>query len=168
MDEQISKAKQIRKFLSEVITSVFACAVLGATISGWVISSFADTELPTYSGFFSLYMGGMSYGSIIQLFGLSVVLGILLLIFISDIFLEKILLLRRYMFFLISALIAISLFVLVFGWFPPDAWQGWVAVWGSFAVFSCVSMIPAFIKARREDREYEKALSDYKAKRGKG
>ena len=164
----MEKKKAIRKYLLETITSVFTFAMLGASIAGWLLDNFLPQEFLRDSrayfegSFFGLGLGGLHFEGIFQLFGLSVVLAILLLIFMSDIFLSKYMLMWRYLFFLGSALISISAFVVIFAWFPPDNWQGWGVMLATFIVFSSLSMIPTFIKVKREDKEYEKALSDYK------
>ena len=161
----------IRKYLLETITSVFTFALLGVAVAGWLLDNFMpqefihNTESSFVGSFFVVGMGGLHYEGIFQLLGLSVVLAILLLIFMSDRFLSKYMLLWRYLFFLGSALISISMFVLVFGWFPPNVWQGWGVLLATFIVFSSISMIPTFVKIRREDKQYEKALSDYKMKK---
>jgi len=161
----------IRKYLLEAITSVFTFAMLGASVAGWLLDNFlpqefiGDTRGYFEGSFFGLGFGGLHFEGIFQLFGLSVVLAILLLIFMSDIFLSKYMLMWRYLFFLGAALVSISAFVVVFGWFPPDVWQGWGVMLATFVVFSSISMIPTFIKVKREDKQYEKALSDYRAKK---
>ena len=155
------------KFLKEMIPSIFTYALLGAAAAGWIFDRFVPREYLRYAEgtFFSIGTGGLQFEGIFQIFGLSVVLGVLLLIFMSEIFLSKYMLVWRYLFFLTSALVAISVFVVIFRWFPPNVWQGWVMLLATFAIFSSVSMIPNFIKIKREDKEYEKALSDYKQKK---
>ena len=165
----MERRKGIRKFLIEIITQTFSYALLGAVVAGVIIDRMSNYNLVRFvdDGFFFVGMGGLTYSSILQMFGLSVALGVLLLIFVSDFYLTKYMLLWRYMFFLGAASITISLFVLIFGWFRNSAWQGWLTLIGSFALFSSVAMIPTFIKTKREDKEYEKALSDYKLKQMK-
>ena len=164
MEEKNSVRDSARKYLLETITMVFATSLLGAAASGWIMSNFITDDLMWIGGFFIIGAYGISYASIFQLFGLSVTLSILLLIFVSDIFLSKYMLVWRYMIFMGLALVSISLFVVVFRWFPPGTWQGWASLLGAFTLFSSMSMIPTFLKIKREDKEYEKALSDYKAK----
>ena len=159
----------VRKYLTDTITMVFATSLLGASASGLIMNNFVREDLLWIGsgGFFVIGAEGISYASIFQLFGMSVTLSVLLLIFVSDFFLSKYMLVWRYMIFMGLALIAISLFVVVFRWFPPGVWQGWASLLGAFTVFSSVSMIPTFIKIKREDKEYEKALSEYKSKQAK-
>ncbi|MCL2201793.1 MAG: hypothetical protein FWB75_07485 [Oscillospiraceae bacterium] len=166
----MEEKKKAAKFLLEVVTQVFAFATLGVTLSGWLMENLGINEaarIADGTGIFRAGANGMPYESLFQLFGLSVVLGVLLLIFISDMFLTKIMLLWRYAIFLALAIIAISAFAIVFTWFPVNLWQGFAAMLGMFVVASTCSMVPALIKTRREDKQLEKSLSDYKSKRDK-
>jgi len=166
----MEEKKNILKFLMENITTIFTYGLLAATASGWLLGSLSPDHISAMfatEGFFLTGLGGLSYESLLQFFGLSVVIGTLLLIFVSDFFLSKYMLVWRYLIFLVAAVMAISLFVLIFRWFPPGVWHGWAALLVGFVVSSSVSMIPTFIKIKREDKEYEKALSNYKAKQVK-
>jgi len=158
MDEKGS----IIKYLFETITKVFALSLFGLGMSGWILSNFEWVPWQD-SGISVIGSEGISYEVFFQFFALSVVLGVLTLIFLSDFFLSKYMLVWRYMIFLGSALVTLSLFVVLFSWFPA-IWQGWVSLLGLFTAFSAISMIPTFIKLKREDKEYEKALSEYKSK----
>jgi len=162
----MEEKNSVRKYLFETIAMVFATSLLGAAVAGFIMKNFVAEDLLWVGtgGFFVIGTDAISYASIFQLFGLSVTLSILLLIFVSDIFLSKYMLVWRYMIFLGLALVSISLFVVVFNWFPPGVWQGWASLLGAFTLFSSTSMIPTFLKIKREDKEYEKALSDYKSK----
>ena len=162
----MSKRKKIEKYLFETIAVTFAMATFGAAMGGFLMDTFGS-GVTVYGGFFAYGLGGLYYERIFQLFGLSVVLGVLLLIFISDLVLEKVMLLWRYVIFLPLAIVAISAFVIMFRWFPIDVWQWWALLIAVFVTSSLGSMIPMFVKVRREDKQYEKALSDYKKKQVK-
>ena len=153
------------KYLFEHITIVFTLSLLGLAISGWILRSFFGEMLSQADGVIDVVIGagGLRYEIIFQFFGLSVVIGILLLIFLSDLFLAKYMLVWRYVIFLGLASIVLSLFAVIFQWFP-DIWQGVVMLLGLFILFSAISMMPTFIKIKRENRKYEEALLKYKSK----
>ena len=137
------------KYLLDTIAKIFALSLLGLGVSGFVIRNL-DLLPGQDSGISVIGADGISYEVFFQFFALSVVLGILTLIFLSDFFLVKYMLVWRYMIFLGTALATLSIFVIVFSWFP-DIWQGWVSLLGLFVAFSAMSMVPTFINLKRKD-----------------
>jgi|GEM_PF-899715 len=169
MDENNSKFN----WFMLACTQMFAYAVIGATIFSIILGRFysnptsQDTDAVTLlsdSFFVSENVIALPSSSILQLLGLSIVICFMLLIFVSDFYLKKHMLIWRFSIFLFLALIVISLFSLVFRWFPPNSAIGWISMLGSFTIASCTSIIPTLIKIRREDAALEKAFSAYKEK----
>jgi len=168
MEDKIEKGTAARKFLQETIPQIFAYGMIGSALSGWILETFLiDAQHVWWAdgGFFLVGFGGLTFDSIFQFFGLSVALGVLLLVFVSDIFLTKFMKLWRFLIFLTCALVLLSLFVIIFGWLPTGVWQSWAALFITFILFASVSIIPEIIRTRRQDKQLEKALSDYKSKK---
>ena len=163
MEENKSLFKAMLKTFFANTAASFALAIIGLALSGWLLDALGAGEFLD-SGIFALGSDGIAFNRVFEFLGLSIVLSLLLLIFVTDYVLTKYMLVWRYMIFLGCALLSICTFALIFRWFPTNYWQGWVSVLISFTIFSIASMIPTFVKIKKENIEYEKALNEFKMK----
>jgi len=159
MDENRSMGKL---FIHNILAT-FVPSILVFSLVGWVLSQIsgeaAFNDIQTIYG-----RDGLTYHSIAQIFALSVILGALNTVFLSEIFLKKIMLLWRYVMFIFISLVVLYIFAVVFKWLPTDLWIAWVMMPVCFVVFFLLSSAPFIIATRLKDRRYEKLFSEYKTK----
>ena len=159
MDENKSFA---RLFLEKTVAT-FVPTILVFSLTGWVLSLVSGDafyqEIKTVFGY-----DGLSYSSIAQLFALSVILGGMNTIFLSDIIFKKAMLLWRYIVFAFLSLVTLYLFALLFRWLPIDLWIAWVIMPICFMAFFLLSSAPFIIATKLKDRQYGRMLDNYKTK----
>ena len=160
MDEK----KSIASILWQQITTTFALAIITASIAGWVMG---DATGMGNEGFFRLGSAGMAYQSIAQMFGLTTVLSILIVLLTDDRFFKKVMLLWRIVLLLFLCTVTSAAFALTFRWIPHDSWEAWTAFLGAFIGSFLLGFLAALIKTKIDDRRYERQLSNYKMKQKK-
>ena len=152
--------KKVLRILCENIGVTFVFTILMASIAGWIFSNYAvDFEGP-----FILGKHGLAYHGIAQFFLFAIVMGVLLTVFTSDIYLKKVMLLWRCVIMLFIALAVLLLFVIIFRWIPFGIWKAWAGLVISFVVFFTAGVTPFIIKTKLDNRRYEKLLSEYKSR----
>ena len=165
MDEK----KKIGKLLFENVAATFGPSILTFSFVGWLIGqSFTDFLFDADLIFCTLGISvfgreGLAYYSIAQIFALSVILGTLSTIFVSDTVFKKVMLLWRYVIFIFLSLVVLCVFVIIFQWFPLEMWEAWVTMAILFVVLGTIGTTPMIIKTKLEDKRYEKLLSNYKS-----
>jgi hypothetical protein len=131
------------------------------SIVGWFVGDEAR-ELATM---FELGSTGLSYRIIFSVVLISIVNSFLALL-IARVF-NKLMFLWQLITTMFVCLAANSIVVATFRWIPTDSWQAWLWFAGSFvAMFTIISTV-MIIQTKRADKQYEKQLSDYKAKQRK-
>jgi len=140
----------------------FAYSIIAMTITGQILANYRDT----HNVLSILGHEGLTYQSIMQIFALSAVLGVLITLLTSDIILKHVMLLWRYATLLFLSTVACGLFVVIFRWFPLDLWQAWVGFILFFVTFFIIGLSAMIAKTKIEDKRYEKLLSIYKSKKG--
>ena len=108
---------------------------------------------------------GLSFGSILQIAGMSLVFAVFSVLFISERFLPAMRFLYRLLFFFLAALLAVSAFAVIFKWIPVNNLFSWITFISSFVICYVVSVGLTLLWLRREKKKYGRLLADYKARR---
>ena len=160
-----------QSFLKEYFATVaftFTGTALGVSLSGWAVGRiFPDEWNNDLSQSFLMMDGGLSFATIAQLFAMSLLIAVWAVVFYSDRFLKKTMLLWRYAITVLLCIATLSVFALVFGWFPAGVWQAWAAMVAAFLLSFTLSVIPMIVKTKKEDKRLEQQLLEYKSKRAR-
>ena len=151
------KKNIIKEFL-RLVTTTFTCAVLATSLLGWLTENVVQ-EMITI---FNIGQAGLSHQTIFQLILLSSINSSLALL-IGRVFKNK-MLLWQLIITMFVCLAATSILFVGFRWLPLASWASWLVFFASFiGLFVIISAI-LIIKIKIADKQYEKLLSDYKAK----
>jgi len=157
MDE---KKNAVKLFLQQSSAN-FVLAVMAMTLAGLLMGSAGGEE-----GLFRLGEG-LAFEGLIQIFLWSCIISGLMTVLTSDIWFRKIMLLWRVVALMLLAVAVSAGFVIVFRWFPIDAWEAWATFLGIFILCFGGGLVTMVAKTKIEDSRYNKLLSEYKMQRGR-
>lgn len=126
-----------------------------------VINLIIGNEARSLSTLFALGSEGLSSATLLQLFFLALIITIAQNFFLSDILIKNMALIVRNILFFVTVMIAISVFVILFGWFPIGnilAWTGFIVC---FAVCTAVSALIMRLEENAENKKMQEALTKY-------
>lgn len=116
-----------------------------------------------YSAFFELGPQGLPVKVMAQFLGLSVIVEGIRILFFTEGMIKKIGILPRMICMLISIVLAITLFAVLFDWFPINMWQPWCMFLLCFGLCFAGSLAVVSLKNRMENRRLAEGLSKIKA-----
>ena len=131
-----------RKTVFEYIAQLFATYGIMVVIF-IVINHFVGDEARRVSTLFTLGSSGLN-------------------IFLSDILIKNMALIVRNILFFVTVMIAIAVFVILFGWFPVNEAGAWIGFLISFAVCTTVSAVFMRLEERAENKKMQEALNKLK------
>lgn len=140
---------------------VFSIMVLSILIPGSVMGETAKS----YSSFFALAPQGISYASLWQMLGASTAISFLETVIFESRLFERMMTLYKTILMVALIIVVIIIFVVLFGWFPLDMPSAWISFIASFLVCFGVSTLVMVTKTKRESKEFERLLGEYKEKR---
>ena len=85
-------------------------------------------------------------------------------IFFTDVIIKKMPIWLRTICMLVSGVIIIAVFIMVFHWFPANMWQPWAMFFICFGISFLGSYFVMIIKEKAENRRMEEALQRLKEK----
>ncbi len=85
-------------------------------------------------------------------------------LFFTDVIIKKMPIWLRTICMLISVVIIIAVFIIVFHWFPANMWQPWAMFFICFGISFLGSYFVMIIKEKAENRRMEEALQRLKEK----
>jgi len=85
-------------------------------------------------------------------------------VFFTDLLIKKMPLCLRTIGMLVSIIIIIAFFIIIFDWFPANMWQPWVMFFLCFGVSFLGSFFVMLVKEKMENRRMEEALQRLKEK----
>lgn len=147
-------------FISKMLI-IFSFSILFDSVLGF----FFGGEGSEYSSLFSLGNRGMAYPTIFQLLASSFLIQLLILLFMSEKIIKKMLLLWRTVLLLLSIFIVVSVFIICFKWFPIDSFLGWLCFILSYGVCFTAGTLTMVVKTKLESKRYEESLAKYKLKK---
>jgi hypothetical protein len=121
-------------------------------------------EINGMSTLFALKEMGLSYSSILQLAGLSFILAFFSVLLYSEYFLAKIRFLLRFFLFFLTAFFTISVFAIIFKWFPVGNLIAWIGYILSSIVCFVIGSGITYIKFKLENKKYNRLLTNFKMK----
>ncbi len=129
-----------------------------------VLGAWQGDDAIMYSSFYQLGNKGLSFTTLLQLGITAITISTLIQIFLCARIFERWLLVYRVMGLLLSIVIVMIIFIIVFEWFSVDFLPGWIGFLLSFGICFLGSTAGMLIRTRKEGRKYEELLETYKKK----
>ena len=161
MNEERKKTPFIVELL-RAFAVVFSPAILVMSFVVMLVTRCAPSA-QKMSSLFALE-SGMSFGSILQMAGMSLVFAVLSVLLISDRYFKAMRFLYRILFFFLAALLTASVFAVIFKWIPADNPLSWTTFISSFVICYALSTGLTLLWLRQEKKKYGRLLADYKAR----
>lgn len=155
----MEKKKTIFNFLSEVIL-IFGFTVLVLNIFCLIFGNIAKD----FSTIFELGNQGVPAKIVFQFLGTSFLIAGTKMLFFTDVLIKKMAIWLRTVCMLTVVVIIISLFIIIFHWFPINMWQTWLIFFVCFSVSFLGSYLVMSLKEKVENKHLEEALRRLKEK----
>ena len=163
MDEEQNRTPLVTGLLRSFAT-VFSVSVLVMSLAGILISRFAP-EVQDMSALFILGRAGFPYKAVLQLAGFAVIMAVYITLIFSRRFFIKIRFVGKAVIMLIVTLLTISVFAVIFKWFPANDPLTWISFILSFVISFAVAISLTLLKLKLEEKKYNKLLANYKERR---
>ena len=150
-----------RKTIFEYIGQLFTTFGIMVVIF-IVINLIIGSEAGSVSTLFALGPAGLSSSTLLELLLLALIITIAQNIFLSDVLIKNMMLTIRNILFFVTILAAITVFVILFGWFPINNAGAWIGFIVSFAVCTAVSAILMRLEEQAENKKMQEALNKLK------
>lgn len=150
-----------KKTIFNYISQLFA--IYGVVVAIFVaINLIIGNEAGSVSTLFSLGSTGLSTITLIQLFILVVIVTVDDNIFLTDLVIKNMPLVLRNILFFAVILVTITVFAVVFGWFPLDDAGSWIGFIVSFSVCAAFSSVLMRMEEKAENKKMQDALNRLK------
>lgn len=152
-----------RKHLLDYLAQVFS--IFGVTLLVIsVIGVLTGEEAAEKSTMFRLGSAGIPVETVFQYLLTSVCVTALRFLFFTDILIKKLSVAKRTVGMLAAVIALIGAFSWLFGWFPVDEPEGWIAFFICFGLCFAVSAAVSVIKENVENRQLEDRLQNFMKK----
>jgi hypothetical protein len=149
--------KNIFDYIKQLFTS-FGIVVLLFIVINLIIGDDAGSV----SSLFALGAKGLSTATLLQLLILVLIITAAQNIFLSDLVIKNMALVVRNILFFATIMAAITIFAVVFGWFPLNNVAAWIGFIVSFAVCTVISSIIMRLEENAENKKMQDALNRLK------
>ena len=149
--------KNIFDYIKQLFTS-FGIVVLLFIVINLIIGD----EAGSVSSLFALGAKGLSTATLLQLLILVLIITAAQNIFLSDLVIKNMALVVRSILFFATIMAAITIFAVVFGWFPLNNVAAWIGFIVSFAVCSIISSVIMRLEENAENKKMQEALNRLK------
>lgn len=149
--------KNIFDYIKQLFTS-FGIVVLLFIVINLIIGD----EAGSISSLFALGAKGLSTATLLQLLILVLIITAAQNIFLSDLVIKNMALVVRNILFFATIMAAITIFAVVFGWFPLNNVAAWIGFIVSFAVCSVISSVIMRLEENAENKKMQDALNRLK------
>lgn len=149
-------------FFSQV-SIIFFFSIMAVSIAALLFGRGAES----YSALFSLGSNGLSFDTIFQYLGFSVIVSGLSNLLFSEKLSKKMLLKWRTFLFVFLTFATVVIFIVCFNWFPYRNFSEWISFLICFSLSSVVCFTCMLIKTHFDKRKYENLLSRYKESKSK-
>ena len=153
----MEEKKSIFDYIRQLFT-IYGVMVLMFVIFNLIIGD----EAKSVSSLFSLGSKGLLSATLLQLLFMALIITAAQNVFLTDILIKNMALVVRNILFFVTIMIAIIVFVIVFGWFPIENAAAWVGFIVSFAVCTGVSALLMRIEENAENKKMQEALNRLK------
>ena len=150
-----------RKTIFEYIAQFFTTYGIMVVIF-IVINLVIGDNARSVSTLFALGSDGLSAAMLLELLLLAFIITAAQNVFLSDILIKDMALIVRNVLFFLTIMIAITVFVIIFGWFPINEVGAWIGFIVSFAVCTAVSAVFMRLEERAENKKMQEALNRLK------
>lgn len=150
-----------RKTVFDYLGQIFMIYGITITVLNIFCLLFGESakELSTM---FSIGSNGLRVSTMAQFFGVSVIVVVLRFVFFTDVVIKNMSMAVRTICMVILVLLTISIFILIFDWFPVHMWQPWAMFFLCFGICFIISMAVTVVKEKAENRKMEEALKRIK------
>jgi len=162
MNEELKEAP----FFTQVLRNtgaVFTSTILTLSIAGMVFTRSTPT-LPQVCSLFALAPLGLAYNAVLQIAGLSAIIAVISTFLFSERFFYQMRFFWRINLFLLMVMIVVSLFAVIFKWFPMNQPVVWLQFFIFTFIFSLISTGLSLAKLKLEGKKYNRLLESYKAR----
>ena len=149
--------KTVFEYMSQLFTTFGITVVIFV-----VINHFIGDEARSMSTLFALGSAGLSSAVLAELLILALIITVAQNIFLSDILIKNMALILRNILFFLTVMVAIAVFVILFGWFPVYEVRAWIGFLISFAVCTTISAVFMRLEERAENKKMQEALNRLK------
>ena len=132
----MEEKKNIFDYIRQLFT-IYGVMVLMFIVFNLIIGD----EAKSVSTLFALGSQGLLSATLLQLLLMALIITVAQNIFLTDILIKNLALIVRNILFFATIMIAITAFVIIFGWFPIDNAAAWAGFIISFAVCTGVSAL---------------------------
>ncbi len=161
MNKQPYEEGQQRVGFLERFYMIFSLTVIVFSVSGAI----SGEDIGIFHNLYRLGNAGVSNITIFQFMFTSLFISLIVGIFLSEKLFKNMMFLKRVIWMLICISVFMSVFIIIFDWFPIDFWPGWIGFFSSFGVCSALSILLTSWKIRKETKRYEELLERYKSNR---
>lgn len=119
-----------------------------------------------FSALFELGNQGISVRIAFQFLCISALITGVRFVFFTDVIIQKMPIWLRTICMLTFIVIIISVFIIIFHWFPVNMWQPWVMFFVCFGLSFLGSYLVVMVKEKAENKRMEEALQHLKEKEG--
>lgn len=152
---------QDRKTILDYIYKVLA--IFGFTmISIILLARIFGESAKEISTLFSLESEGVSVDTMVQFLIFSAINTLIEYIFFTDRFIKDLSLVLRTIFMVATILLSSVVFIILFGWFPINRWNTWLAFLICFFICFVVSAVLSYIKSKWENEKLAIGLKKLK------
>ena len=150
--------------ISEILRyfgTIFSLAILVISLVVWQVTLY----FPDVQNVSTLFVSGgigLSFGTIMQIAGFSIILAFFSVLLFSERFIKKMRFLYRTFLFLLAILLTFSVFAIVFKWFAVDDIGAWIGFVLSTIFCFSISIGLTLLKFKLEKKKYNKLLANYK------
>ncbi len=156
-----------RKHLLDYLTQVFTIFGITIFVIG-IICTLLGEEAAGESTMFRLGSGGIPVETVFQYLLTSICVTALRFVFFTDVLLKKMSVTGRTVGMLAAVIVLIGVFSCLFGWFPVDEAEGWIAFLICFGICFVTSAAVSAYRERVENRRLKDGLENLKKKQEKG
>ena len=156
-----------KKTMVDYISQVFS--LFGFTMI--IMMSFAmlfGESAKGYTALFASGKAGVPAAIMAQFLVLSIINVFIRFLFLSDRLIKEMIIQIRITLTLLAVWISISIFAIVFGWFPIHMWQPWVLFIGSFLLCSAIGTFVTTAQNKLENKKLAEGLANLREQWGSG
>jgi hypothetical protein len=154
-----------RKTIIDYITQVLS--LFGFTMI--IMMSFSMLCGESAKGFTTLFadgIAGVPASVMVQFLVLSVINVFIRFLLLSDRLIKEMLITIRIALTLLAVLLSISIFIIIFEWFPIHMWQPWALFIGSFLLCSAIGTFVTITQNKLENKKLAEGLANLREQWG--
>ncbi|MCR5269195.1 MAG: DUF3021 family protein [Lachnospiraceae bacterium] len=153
----MEEKKTVFTYIGQVFASYGVMVVIFMIFSALIGERTGD-----YSSLFCLGRDGLTLATLSQLLLLALIITVARILFLSDACIKNMQLFVRNLLFFLTVMIALVLFVILFGWFPVNDLFAWLGFFVCYTISMLISVMIIRLKEKSENRKMQDALDQYR------